>query len=268
MDDFIYLYGLIPTKEAANQSFPSLTGFDGASNIYTFTIEKITAIVCNLDSNIYSEERVKDQINNDMEWLQEKAFHHHETVMKLSKMFTVLPLKFCTLYKNIASLKTAVRLNQSKIMDTFLLIYGNEEWNLKIYCEDDILKNRVSQSNPVIEAKRAEISQLPKGRQFFEKKKFDKLVEAQLEKEKNKISEQIHSFLSEFALKANVKENLSHQVTGKQEQMAWNGVYLVSKSKVEPFLEKIQQFEKDMRETGWWFKATGPWPAYHFSSFS
>ncbi|MEH7119412.1 GvpL/GvpF family gas vesicle protein, partial [Neobacillus vireti] len=82
MDDFNYLYGLIPTKEAANQSFPSLTGFDGTGNIYTFTIGKITAIVCNLDSNIYSEERMKNYINDDMEWLQEKAFHHHETVMK------------------------------------------------------------------------------------------------------------------------------------------------------------------------------------------
>ena len=268
MDDLIYLYGLIPAKESANLSFPSITGFDGAGNIYTFTIGNITAIVCNLDAEQYSEESLKDRMNNDMEWLQEKAFHHHETVMNLAKRFTIIPLKFCTLYKGKASLETAVQSNESKLMEKFHFIYGNEEWNVKMYCEDEILKKRVSQSNSVIEAKRAEISQLPKGRQFFEKKKLDKLVEFQLEEEKHKISEQIHSRLAECTLQATVKGALSNHVTGKQEQMVWNGIYLVSKSKVEPFLEKIQRFEQDMRETGWRFQATGPWPAYHFSTFS
>ncbi|OMP65924.1 GvpL/GvpF family gas vesicle protein [Domibacillus epiphyticus] len=268
MDSLIYLYGLIPTKEAAKQLCPSLKGFDGIGDVYTFPIGKITAIVCNLDSENYSEESIKEQINNNMEWLQEKAFHHHETVMKLSKIFTIIPLKFCTLYNNSASLETAVQSNESKMMNTFALIAGNEEWNLKIYCDDQLLKKQVSQSNPTIEAKREEISQLPKGKQFFEKKKLDKVIETELEEEKNKVSEKIHSHLREFALKGNVKRPWSNDVTGRKDNMTWNGVYLITESKVEDFLEQIQQYEKEMRESGWQFEASGPWPAYHFSSFS
>ena len=268
MDGLIYLYGLIPSAEAGKKSLPSLKGFDGTSNLYTIQIDEITAIVCNLDSGQYSEESIQDLINSDMEWLQEKAFHHHEAVMHLSTMFTLVPLKFCTLYKNKASLETTVKANKPKVQETFDMISGNEEWNLKIYCEDEPLKKQVSESNPVIETKRAEISQLPKGRQFFEKKKLDKLIDLQLEEEKNKVSEQIHSDLAKLALKANVKRTWSSQVTGRQEQMAWNGVYLVTKSQVEPFREKIQQYQNLMQEEGWLFVATGPWPAYHFSSVS
>ncbi|WP_368502969.1 GvpL/GvpF family gas vesicle protein [Alkalihalophilus sp. As8PL] len=268
MGDLIYLYGLVPTNEATNQSFPSFKGFDDVGDIYTIPIDDITAIVCNLNANEYSEESIKDRINNDMEWLQEKAFHHHETVMKLSKLFTIIPLKFCTLYKNQDSLKTTVHANGSKMMNTFDLLAGNEEWNLKLYCDDQLLKEQVSQNNPTIEAKRAEISELPRGKQFFEKKKIDKLIENELEEEKNRVSEAIHANLQTFVLQGNVKKNWSKDVTGKKENMTWNGVYLISKSEVESFLEQIQQYEKEMKEMGWQFEASGPWPAYHFSSFS
>lgn len=268
MDGLIYLYGLIPTKEATNQSFPSLKGFDGEGVLYTIRIGKITAIVCDLDSENYSEESIKDRINDDMDWLQEKAFHHHETVLNLSKIFTIIPLKFCTLYKNQNSLETAVQSNESKLMSTIDLISGNEEWNLKIYCDDQLLKKQVSLSNSAIEAKREEIGQMPKGKQFFERKKLDKLIESQLDEEKNKVSEQIHLHLKEFALRGNVKRNWGNDVTGRKDNMAWNGVYLIPKSKIEEFLGKIQEYEKSMQKNGWQFETSGPWPAYHFSSFS
>ncbi|OCA92118.1 GvpL/GvpF family gas vesicle protein [Pseudobacillus wudalianchiensis] len=268
MDRLIYLYGLIPRKEEGQQPLPPLKGFDGTDNLYTIPIGDITAVVCQLDPEKYSEESIKERVNDDMEWLQEKAFHHHETVMALSKIFTVIPLKFCTLYKNPDSLKRAVQSNRSNMLYTFDLIAGHEEWNLKMYCNDQLLKKQVSGSNPVIEAKREEISQLSKGKQFFEKKKLDKLIESQLEEEKNKISENIHLHLKELARKGDVKKAWSAAATARKEDMAWNGVYLVEKSKVERFLEQIQQYEKELRENGWQLEASGPWPAYHFSSFS
>jgi hypothetical protein len=268
MGDLIYLYGLVPSNEAADSPIPSMKGFDGKGEIYTISIEKTTAIVCKLNSEEYSEEIIKEKINNDMEWLQEKAFHHHETVVGLSKLYTVIPLKFCTLYKTEASLKEAVQSNQSKMEHTFELLYGNEEWNLKIYCNGELLKKQVSQSNPAIEAKKAEISQLSKGKQFFEKKKLDKLIETELEEEKDRICEKVHAHLKEFVLQGNVKRNWSKDVTGRKENMTWNSVYLISSGSVEQFLEEIQQYEKQMGEMGWVFEPTGPWPAYHFSSFS
>lgn len=268
MENYLYLYGLIPTKEASEKVLPSLQGFDGTSDIYSIPFGDITAIVSDLDSNAYSEEQIKDKTNNDMEWLQEKAFHHHETVWKLSRMYTVIPLKFCTLYRSSESLGAAIQTNENNMMEILDLISGNEEWNVKMYCDDRLLKEQVSETNPVIEAKKEEISQLPRGRQFFEKKKLDKLIENELEEEKNSVSEHIHHQLEELALMGNIKRTWSKDVTGRKENMTWNGVYLVSPSKVEEFLEKIQQYEKEMKETGWQLEATGPWPAYHFSSFS
>ena len=268
MGDLIYLYGLIPTTETTNQPFPSFKGFDGEQDIYTLPIEKTTAVVCKLDAEVYSEENIKERIENDMDWLQEKAFHHHETVLNLSKMFTIIPLKFCTIYKNETNLIQSIQSNEAKMVSTFSLLEGNEEWNLKIYCDDSLLKEHVSQSNPTIEAKKAEISELPRGKQFFEKKKIDKLIDTEVEEDKNRVSEQIHSHLKKFVLQGDVKKNWNKDVTGKQENMTWNSVYLIAKPNVEAFLVEVQKYEKEMQETGWQFEVTGPWPAYHFSSFS
>lgn len=268
MGDLLYLYGLIPTNETTEQPFPTFKGFDGEREMFTIPLDNITAVVCELNAKEYSEESIKNKINNDMEWLQEKAFHHHETVLKLSKLYTVIPLKFCTMYKNQDSLTKTVQSTEYKMESTFALLAGNEEWNLKIYCDDEALKKQVSQKNSTIEAKRAEISELSKGKQFFENKKLDKLIDFELEEEKNRVSENVHVQLNEFVLQGNVKRNWSKDVTGKNENMTWNSVYLIPKSDVEPFLEQIQQYEKDMKEMGWHLEASGPWPAYHFSSFS
>lgn len=171
MSDLLYLYGLIPTKEANKENLPSMKGFDGESELYSIEIGEVTAIVCDLPSSEYSEETIKDKVDNDMDWLQEKAFHHHETVLMVSKLYTIIPLKFCTLYKNEDSLKSSIEGNRNKLEATFEQLDGNEEWNVKIYCDDKLLKEQVSENNPSIEAKRKEISELPKGRQFFERKK-------------------------------------------------------------------------------------------------
>jgi hypothetical protein len=265
--DFIYLYGLVPTKEAENQLFPSMKGFDGHTELFTIPIQDITAIVSLLDSKQYSEEMIQDRMNQDMEWLQEKAFHHHEIVINLAKLHTIIPLKFCTIYQSQERLIEAIQSTREKIAATFKALSGNEEWNVKIYCEDSQLKKHVSEKNPIIEAKKAKISELPKGRQFFELKKIDKLIDSELEKEKKRISENIHNQLKHFVLQGNVKRNWNKDVTGRRDNMTWNGVYLVSKKKVEPFLKMIKQYEEKMHGLSWRFEASGPWPAYHFSSF-
>lgn len=268
MSDLLYLYGLIPANEAKEEPLPSIKGFDGEGELYTIDVGDVTAIVCSIDSETHSEEDLKDKIENDMEWLQEKAFHHHETVLMVSKMYTIVPLKFCTLYKSEDSLRDTIEGNRNKLLSTFSKLKGNEEWNLKIFCNDKELREEVSSSNPAIEEKRKEISELPKGRQFFEKKKIDQLIDQELENEKNRICEEVHEKLKEKAIEGSVKKNWGKDVTGRKENMAWNSVFLIAEDKVDLFTDEVNRYKEELGKSGWSFEASGPWPPYHFSSFS
>ncbi|MEK1829766.1 GvpL/GvpF family gas vesicle protein [Priestia megaterium] len=92
-----------------------------------------------------------------MSWLQEKAFHHHETVAALYEEFTIIPLKFCTIYKGEESLQAAIEINKEKIENSLTLLQGNEEWNVKIYCDDTELKKGISETNESVKAKKKKL---------------------------------------------------------------------------------------------------------------
>lgn len=268
MENLIYLYGLVPKKEAAEKSLPTLKGFDGEGSLYTIPINNTTAIVCELNTNNYSEATIEEKMNNDMEWLQEKAFHHHETISSLDNKYTFIPLKFCTIYKNEANLRETIQASESKVEESFSHLEGKEEWTLKVYSDDKKLKQQIGTNNAVIEEKRKEISELPRGKQFFERKKIDSLVDKELEKEKDRIGESLHEKLKKYAVDNAVKKNWGKDVTGLQDDMTFNSVYLLPEDKVNNFVTEKEETEKELGDLGFRIEATGPWPAYHFSSIS
>ncbi|WP_270180324.1 GvpL/GvpF family gas vesicle protein [Alkalihalobacillus sp. CinArs1] len=260
----LYLYSFIPTSES-NQPLPSLKGFDGDRELYMISIGDVTAIVCDVAA---SEETIKEKMDQDVEWLQEKAFHHHETVLQLTKIYTLIPLKFCTLYKSEDSLRNTVESNQEKLRETFSLLEGNEEWNVKIYCDDEALRKQISEQSPSIQAKREEIEALSPGKKFFERKKMDQYIDQELENEKTSFCEGIHEALKTHSILGNIKKNWNKDVTGRQEKMAWNSVFLLPQDEVEAFIKTFKGYEEKFTASGWQFEASGPWPAYHFSSFT
>lgn len=268
VNKYIYLYALTETQQIKEQSLTTLDGFDSSEKLYTIIIDEITAIVCDLDAKEYAEESINNKIESDKEWLQTKAFHHHETLLKLFSLFQVIPLKFCTIYENEESLKEKIKSNEEDLMETFKWLKGNEEWNLKIYCDDDQLKQNVVKHNATVEAKRQEISTLTPGKQYFEKKKMDKLVEVEVENEKEKICHSLHENLKQYAEEASIKKNWSQNATGRKEQMAWNSVFLIPKSRVNHYLKEVAKIEENLTTDGWRIEATGPWPPYHYSRFS
>ncbi|WP_060679093.1 GvpL/GvpF family gas vesicle protein [Virgibacillus halodenitrificans] len=261
----VYLYGLVPTSEYEESVLPEKRGFDDEEVIHALPMGEIAAILCKLDSNAYTESFIEEKMNNDLEWLQKKAFHHHEVLMLLNKLYTVIPLSFCTIYNNEDSLITSISSQMDQLTESISRIYGKEEWNVKVFSNDEILKKKVSDSNSTIEAKRKEISSLPPGKQFFEKKKLDQLVERELEKEREQLCVHIHDELTAYAVQADVKKNWDKKATGRKENMSWNSVYLLEQNEVNRFLEEVKIQEQKMGELGLQMEATGPWPAYHFS---
>ncbi|WP_114603884.1 GvpL/GvpF family gas vesicle protein [Staphylococcus sp. EZ-P03] len=269
MENLLYLYALVPASELEDTELPSLTGFDKKGSLYTVPIDdNITSIVCDLDGDEYSESVIENKIDNDMEWLQEKAFHHHETIETLYQNYTLIPLKFCTIYKTKDSLKSTIQDVEEKINATFDFLQDKEEWTLKLYTDDNKLKKEISKHNKNVEEKRRELDGMSKGKRFFAEKKIDTFVDTELENEKDRVGEALHQKIKALAVDYSIKKNWGRDVTGLKEEMVYNSVYLLPKDKVDAFLEIIDNEKNELPEEGWRIEATGPWPAYHFSSFN
>lgn len=266
MSTYLYLYGLVPTNEAEEVTFQSFYGLDGENHVTQRPIGEVTAITCELSSSEYSEEQLQDKMENDMDWLQEKAMHHHEALLALQNRYTLIPMKFCTIYKSEENLTEKISEKTTNILRLFEKIKGHQEWNLKIYCDDSVLKQHVIDHNLTIKEKQEEISQLSPGRQFFEKKKIDQLIDKELENEKTKVCEQFHEEFKKLSLEETIKRNWNKDVTGRAAEMSWNSVYLLADDQVNDFLARIEEKKASYESYGWTFEASGPWPVYHFTS--
>lgn len=266
MEKLIYLYGIIPVREDS-PPLPSLKGLDEESEVYSLPFGNIEAVVCELDPEEFSEKELEKKTNN-AKWLHEKAFHHHDTLMKLYKNFPVIPMKFCTIYSGKESLEHTIETHQTHMLELLENIEDKEEWIVKVYCEADKVNESIASSNETVEAKKAEITEMSPGRQYLEKRKLNQLIDQEAEKEKQAFSEKIHKNLAEHSVNTEVKNNWNKDVTGRDEEMRWNSVYLLEESKVEDFLSMIKSLQTQLTDTGWHFEVTGPWPSYHFAKIS
>jgi hypothetical protein len=261
MEQLIYLYGIIPETE----DIPSFKGLDDVHDAYSLSLGGIKAIVCDLDEAEYNEEKLEEKVN-DIEWLHEKAFHHHETLAALNKGSSVIPMKFCTIYQSEESLKEKIEPRKKAIINLLSWLNHKEEWNLKIYCDDEKWEKSFKDHNLIIEEKKAKIEQLSPGKQFFAKKKLDKWIKEEMDNKKDSFCYDIYNELDSIAIESTVKKNWSKDVTGKQEDMSWNSVYLLSSEHVDKLATYLEQWKEEWEEKGWKFEVTGPWPPYHFAS--
>lgn len=263
--ELMYVYGFIPTAEADARPLQSFKGLDDEHLTYTKSFGEITAVMCKLDEKEYGEAELEAKMENG-EWLRDKAFHHHDALVKVNEQYTVIPLKFCTIFKNENNLNEVIQNQKDTVLALFSSLQNKEEWNVKIYCSEEAVKENVLLSSPELEEKKKEIEQLPSGRQFFERKKLQKFADELLEKEIDKRSRMIHDKLSSLSSKSAIKKNLSKEVTGRNDVMAWNSVYLIEKDHVQGLLEEIKTMQTAKENEAYTIEATGPWPTYYFAN--
>lgn len=104
-------------------------------------------------------------------------------------------------------------------------------------------KKGISEMNESVKVKKEEISYLLLGRQFFEKKKIDQLIERELEFYKNKVCEEIYDKFKELLFYDFVKKNWSKDVMGVVGQMVWNSVFFFLFLQIIKFVIEIEEFQ-------------------------
>ncbi|MFC4076961.1 GvpL/GvpF family gas vesicle protein [Salinithrix halophila] len=261
---FLYLYALIPEVEEQHTPLESFEGIDG-KKAYAKRMGGITAVVCPVDSTVYSEKSLEERMN-DLSWLQEKALHHHHSLLRLNEEYTVIPLKFCTLFQGEDRLSQVVEENRERVLSLFGKLTGTVEWNIKIFCDEIQLREYVTQNHPVVEEKRKELESLSPGRRFFEKKRLDQMVEEEMDREIARLCGEIHEGLKELSAESAVKRNWDREMSGRKEAMHWNSVYLLDTKQRSAFLEKAEACREEYRSIGLSIEPSGPWPSYHFAS--
>ncbi|WP_183041125.1 GvpL/GvpF family gas vesicle protein [Salipaludibacillus neizhouensis] len=268
-EELIYVYAFLPAQEASSEKITGIKGIDPNNEVKFHTRTELTAVICKVPATDFAEENFKQNVEN-IKWLQQRASHHHELMNTLHDKFTILPLKFGTIYENEERLEQMMSEYYEQMKTILEEVQDKEEWNLKIYSDPQVFSKKVLEENREIEAKKKEISELSKGKQFFARKKLDQFITDQIKAETEKKCKEVHDKILKFSQNAEVKKNWEQKVTGRDDEMSWNCVYLMETGEnVEAFTRLVEEYQKHSVEEneGLLFESTGPWPAYHFANF-
>ncbi|WP_158737361.1 GvpL/GvpF family gas vesicle protein [Alteribacillus sp. YIM 98480] len=267
-DTLIYLYAFIPRREYEQTEIDSLEGIEAPYEVEFISFKEITAAVTKVPEEEYSEANLQKNVEN-LRWLQEKAYHHHNLMNQLHTHFTVLPLKFGTIHETKSRLEKVVENQDNNILTMLEQLKNKEEWNVKIYADKDQFVSSFMENDSEVKKKKEEINQLSPGKQFFAKKKMNEWVDEKAKADMISLCEKFHEKLAQYSMDTELKKNWEKKITGRKEEMCWNSVYLLKKNQKEQFLDCLQSKKEEAEKgnTGLIYEITGPWPAYHFSQF-
>ncbi|QIZ08015.1 hypothetical protein HFZ78_15805 [Priestia megaterium] len=264
--DFLYLYGVILTEELEKSDIPSILGID-QKIVTTKVNNQIAAVITPVNAQYFSQEQIDQQLK-DAEWLKEKAFHHHEIISIIHQHFTVLPMSFCTIFQNESNLENLFDVQYDVIFQKLLSLKSQQEWNLKVFCNNEKALSFILQHNEAVLDLREKLALMPKGKQFLMKKKLEHLITSELEVEQSNWWSKIQQHVTSVVSEINLRRNWGREVTERKEEMIVNCDFLIEQSKSEEFMSRVIELEKLFERLGCTFQVTGPWPPYHFSKMA
>lgn len=261
--DYLYVYGIIPKEELSDRVVPTMVGIDQQPTI-PIAFNEIVAIATPVNPQKFSQQNI-DSLSKNIDWLQEKALHHHSRIEELYRDFTILPMSFCTIFQSEQKLLTLLKRSYDELSEKLQLLKGKDEWNLKVFCKLESAKHYILKNNPSITTLKDGLLSMPKGKQFLMRKKIDLKIEEETVKEIGKWQREVQRFLSSFIEDSILRTNWGKEVTGRADDMILNCDFFVEQNMTESFISATHECEKLFTDRGCSFQLTGPWPPYHFS---
>jgi hypothetical protein len=265
MGNYYYVYGFMPVLSEKEQ--PQLKGMDGRSNIMFHQYQNISAAYSPVSSDVFSKEQLQKNVE-DMEWLKQHAFHHHQVMNELQSHAVIIPLSFGTVYESIESLESVLSDYADEMKRLFDELKGKEEWSVKVYVKRSLFDDDFSKNEEEIKQRKDEIAQMSKGKQFFALKKLDAWLKDRADEEIERLCMTLHEDLETLSSDSLKKKVWDQKISGREEEMVSNAVYLFKDGNaVEKGIQKVKEFQENAEKNynGLSVEATGPWPSYHFA---
>lgn len=251
-------------------SFPhTFMGIDGVHEVYLAEQDGIFAILSNVSLKEFNEETIEKNMT-DVIWLAHKAKRHEEVIdfvmtyaaTNHNRITPVVPLRFCTIYKNQESLFKAVLPYKEKIMGFLDYTADKTECSVKVFCDKMAFLNSYDKN----EEPSATINQAPllPGEAYLLARKMSKGREETFTVDIQRILSDVHCALSPYADCHKFLRCTNKNIHGRSFDMVMNTAFLVRQQAFILFRDTIGVLSEKYKEQGLVFEFSGPWPPYSF----
>jgi hypothetical protein len=233
----IYAYGVIDSKDTIDET---IFGLEGAG-VYNVSYRDIGVAVSELRQNI-------------QETTDANVLKHEEVIETLMAKFTILPVKFSTIFNTKEALLSMVESYYQDFKDNLVRLHNKVEFGIKVIWQADIIKQRIVAA--LDKAKRNVVISTDSPAKSFVKEKYEKHI---IEKEFGEEANSCIAAVDDHFNKIVVEKKLRRLQTG---DLLLNASYLVENQRQNDFRRAFEQLKNAPGDLKLLF--SGPWPCYNF----
>ncbi len=258
-----YAYAVVRPKPGA-PSLREIAGIEPEHLVYAFGAGDLQVMVSAVPLADYAVEPLRERVQ-DLEWLQSRALAHQRVLVTLLDYYTLLPLKFCTIYLGREGLTTLLEANQAGFGAALERLEGAQEWGMKLLLTRSTLIAWVEQHVPDLLKLGEGVARAGEGARYMLRKRLER---ASLTAAENQVQQDVQSVYEQLRLYARMGQ--CHPLPppaegGHGEELVLNSAYLVAESELPAFINRLEQLRVDYGERGLRMELTGPWPPYSFA---
>jgi hypothetical protein len=174
----------------------------------------------------------------------------------------VVPLRFCTIYRNQEALFKTIIPHKKKIMDFLGYVADKAEWSVKIFCDKRVFMDSHGKKDG--QSVKADQMPLLPGEGYLLTKKMKRVNEETFMIDIQKALKNIHDTLSANTDRYQFLRCTDKKIHGRPLDMIMNIAFLVEWHKFNLFKETIEAVMGEYKNEGLAFEMSGPWPPYNF----
>jgi hypothetical protein len=233
----LYTYGIIDSSDQIKESIYGLKG----SGVYNIPYRDIGVVVRELDEPIQNVSRTS-------------VLAHEEVIERLMEHFTILPVRFHTVFDGRDSILSMMQSYYMHFKDSLNRLRDKVEFGIKVIWPADKIKKSIRNSRKK-GGHEMPIQDGSSNKKFISKKLEKYKINEEFEQKAYKFINVIDIFFSKFAAEKVLKKL-------KTENLLLDAAYLIEKDRQADFKEAFKHIKN--AHTGFKFMFSGPWPPYNF----
>lgn len=258
-----YVYGIVPGDSGQPLDGLPNKGIDPAYPTYALPYQAIQAVVSKVSLQEFGQEQLEAKLS-DNQWLEAKVRAHEAILESVMVGHTLIPMRFCTIYQSESRVQEALAQHYQDFISNLTRLDGKQEWAVKVYCDGEVLTQKVEEVSDRVKELKAKAAQESSGVAYFLKKKTAQAMAEEMERICDEIAQHSHDRLAGHAEETRVNSLQSKEMTGRKEEMLLNGAYLVAEGQMAAFRAELASLEKEYGAFGFGYELSGPWPLYNF----
>lgn len=256
-----YLYGVVGADETPT-TLERWPGVDGGHEVVLLTEGPVAGVASRVALDEFDASVLPERLG-DAAWLEQKIRAHEQVLEGVLESSSIIPCRFCTVYRTEAELRRFLSERSGDLAAALGRVAGRVELGVKAFVDRErFATGGAAVRNETIRELAEHSSHAEGGRAYLEMRRLEQLVTEELMRFKEEVAAHVHERLL-AAADDGVQLNLQRpEVSGREEDMLFNGAYLVADR--PRFERELGEVADEYRDSGVELELTGPWPPYNF----